>query len=169
MTGAEQESDALIFALVEATNHQIAISRAKPVFDDVVTSISRPVESFRDYMMFHGDEVEQLREKWGEKPSAASLDSAEGQMLLEEAWNLTEELFMHDLNIVEELLSMYTAEEIMQNAENVRLHFLRLGETIGPSVPLYTESGYSIRDEAELERFLETHGEIWIVPAIGVT
>lgn len=169
MSAAETHHETLIYVLVEATDHRTAISRAKPVLDDVVTATNRAVESFRDYAMFHGDELERLTAVWGEKPSAASLESDEGQALLEEGWNRTKNIFEDNLTAVEEIMEMYTTQEIMENVENVRLHFLRLGATVGPSVPLYTETGYPIRDRRELDQFLDSHGEVWVVPAVGVS
>jgi len=169
MTGPDLQQEAPIFVLVEATDHQTAISRGKSSLDEVVSAVYRPVESFRDYKMFHDDGKGQLRERWGEKPAAASLDSKEGQALLEDAVERMETIFDESIEAIEKSLELYSRDELMQNAENVRLHFLRLGATVGPSVPLYSEDSYPIRNEADLERFREMHGEIWIVPAIGMS
>jgi hypothetical protein len=166
-TGLHQET--LIYVLVEARNKAEAERRAKSAMDDVVDAAARPIEAFRDYQMFHGDNVARLHEVWGNLPAAASLDTAEGAEMLEDAWEKTEDVFEENLKAVEEILGMYAPEEIMKNAENARLHFLRLGATVGPSVPLYTENSYPIRDRDELDRYIESNGELWIVPVVGVS
>lgn len=168
-TRVERQRETLIYVLVEATDHGTAISRAKPVLEDVVAATDRPIESFRDYATFHGDGPEGHRSAWGEKPSAATVETDTGQELLEEACERMHRVFEDNLATVEELLETYTAEELMRNADDARRYFLRLGATVGPSVPLYAETGCPIRDRGELEQFLETHGEVWIVPAIGVS
>lgn len=166
-SGLQQES--LVYVLVEAQNNGEAERRAKSAMDDIVNAVARSVEAFRDYQMFHGDDVARLREVWGDLPSAASLDTAEGAEMLEDAWEKTVDVFEENLKAVEEILEMYAPEEIMRNAENARLHFLRLGATVGPSVPLYTENSYPIRDRDELDRYIEANGELWIVPVVGIS
>jgi hypothetical protein len=166
-TGLHQET--LVYVLVEARNKAEAERRAKSAMDDVVNAAARPIEAFRDYQMFHGDDVARLRKAWGDLPAAASLDTSEGAEMLEDAWEKTEDVFEEELKAVEEILEIYAPEEVMKNAENARLHFLRLGATVGPSVPLYTENSYPIRDRDELDRYIESNGELWIAPVVGIS
>lgn len=164
--GINQET--IVYVLVEAHDPGTAKRRAKRTMNGVVEAVSRPVESFVDFQMFQGDDVERFTEIWGAKPSAAAVTTPEGEELLEEAKEKTEHEFRRNLKIVENLLESYSAEELMANEENARLYFLKLGATIGPSVPIYAESGVPLRDEREITRFLETHGEVWIVPVVAV-
>lgn len=62
---------------------------------------------------------------------------------------------------------MYTDEEIMENEDNVRNTFLRIGSFVGESMPLYQERGWAIRDRATLETCLEKFASPWIIPAEG--
>jgi hypothetical protein len=169
MDDTDLHQETLVYVLVEAQNKAGAERRAKSAMDDVVDAAARPIEAFRDYQMFHGDDVARLRERWGDLPAAASLDTQEGAEMLEDAWEKTADVFEENLEAVEEILEIYAPEEIMKNAENARLHFLRLGATVGPSVPLYTENSYPIRDRDELDRYIESNGELWIVPIVGVS
>lgn len=169
MDDSELQQETLVYVLVEAQNKGAAERRAKLAMDDIVNAAARPIEAFRDYQMFHGDNVTRLREVWGDLPPAASLETPEGTEMLEAAWEKTVGVFEENLEAVEEILEMYAPEEIMKNAENARLHFLRLGATVGPSVPLYTENSYPIRDRDELDRYIEANGELWIVPVVGIS
>jgi hypothetical protein len=137
--------------------------------DEIVEAAARPSESFHDYRLFNGSDADELRERWGDVPTAAGVAEEDGSDLLDEAWEKTRRIFEENLKSVEELVEIYNIDELMENRENARLHFLRLGATVGPSVPLYTETSYPIRDRDELNRYLETHGEVWIVPVVGVS
>lgn len=168
MNGVRVENETLVYILVEAQQRPVAVRRAKSTMESLVDAVSRPVESFHGYHMFHGEDVSQLKERWGNQPEAVPLNSETGDIMLEEAWERAEKSFEHDIEKVKELLGRYSTEELMENAENVRRYFLRLGATVGPSVLLYSESGYPIRDRRELDRYLTSHGEKWIVPVVGV-
>ncbi|WP_436936558.1 hypothetical protein [Halovenus marina] len=164
-----KNEEALVYILVEAPSRKIAVQRAKAAMEDVIDAVSRPYETFQEYKMFQGEDAQDLRETFGEKPAAAPLKTNQGKQLLDEAWEQTEQNFNENLEAVRELLDQYSNEELMKDAEHVRLRFLRLGTTIGPSVPIYTETSYPIRDRDELEHFIDAHGEIWIVPFVGVS
>lgn len=155
----------IIYALVDAPTQEIAIEHAETSFDIILESVSRPIECFTTYRLFQGDNREELYDRWGQYPLAARITSEVGEELLDIAWLETETNFEENLEIVRDLLESTSAEEIMENRYLARNAFLRVGAFRGQSVPLYGERGAPIRDRQTLEKYLEQHTQLWIVPA----
>lgn len=159
--------ESLIYALVDAESEQAALASARVTFDRVVEKCGFPVGCFTEYELFTRPGRERLSERWGEMPQAAPAHSERGQALIEEGWRQTRENFAMNLEEVRSILSMYTDEEIMENEDNVRNTFLRIGTFVGESVPLYQERGRAVRDRSTLNTCLEEFTSPWVVPAEG--
>ncbi|GAD53087.1 hypothetical protein MBEHAL_1847 [Halarchaeum acidiphilum MH1-52-1] len=103
--------------------------------------------------------------RWGELPTAAPVDSDDGQDLLERGWEATKEEFERNLDRVKEAIDELSDEEIMRDEDLARHAFHQVGAYDGPTIFLYTEHGTGIRHRGQLDRLLEESEELWIVPA----
>lgn len=103
--------------------------------------------------------------RWGELPVAATMESDNGQELLERGWEATEKELQRNLNRVKEALDELSDEEIMRDEDLARHAFHQVGAYDGPSVFLYDEHGSGIRHRGRLDRVLNESEDLWIVPA----
>ena len=102
--------------------------------------------------------------RWGELPTAAPVDSDDGQDLLERGWEATKEEFERNLDRVKEAINELSDEAIMRDEDLARHAFHQVGAYDGPTIFLYTEHGTGIRHRGQLDRLLEESEELWIVP-----
>lgn len=156
----------IIYALVAASTTTEALTNGKAVFDRLVGAGPHGRAEFDYYVTFDDDTSTVAgKARWGDLPVAAPIESADGQTLLERGWSATESEFQRNLDRVKEALRAYDDEEIMHNEDLVRLAFHNIGAYAGPSVSLYDEHAGGIRHREHLDRVLERHDELWIVPA----
>lgn len=155
----------LIHILVEATDRESALDAGEDALDVLIGDMEEPAV-FNDFRMFS---VNQGREaavnEWGNLPPAVPVDSAEGQHLLDRGWDATKRGFEQNLETVRESLESLSDEEIMNDTNDVRLAFYRLGVLEGPPIHLYDKLGYGIRSRDRLDKILDQYDETWIVPA----
>jgi len=98
-------------------------------------------------------------------PTAAPVNSDDGQDPLERGWKATKEEFERNLDRVKEAIDELSDEEIMRDEDLARHAFHQVGAYDGPAIFLYTEHGTGIRHRGQLDRLLEESEELWIVPA----
>ena len=101
----------------------------------------------------------------GELPTAAPVDSDDGEDLLERGWEATKEEFERNLDRVKEAIDELSDEEIMRDENLARHAFHQVGAYDGPTIFLYNECANGIRHREQLDRVLEESEELWIVPA----
>ena len=156
----------VIYALVEASTREEALSTGKTVFDRLVGSVPHAGAVYDYYVTFDEDETTVAgTARWGDLPVAATVESDDGQELLERGWEATKEEFQRNLNRVKEALDEHSDEEIMRDEDLARHAFHQVGAYDGPSVFLYDEHGSGIRHRGQLNRILEESDDLWIVPA----
>ncbi len=82
---------ALIYALIEASQQDEALAASKSAFDRLTGARPDCTPVFDYYVTF--DEAGTIvagKARWGELPVAASINSSEGQQLLDRGWQATE-------------------------------------------------------------------------------
>jgi hypothetical protein len=160
------EMHMVIYALVEASTHDDALAAGKAVFDRLVGADPHAGAVFDYYVCFDEENTAVAgKARWGELPTAAPVDSEDGQELFERGWEATKEEFERNLDRVKEAIGELSDEEIMRDEELARHAFHQVGAYEGPTVFLYTEHGSGIRHRGQLDRVLEESDELWIVPA----
>jgi len=156
----------VIYTLVEASTRDDALATGKTVFDRLVGAVPHAGAVFDYYVTFDEESTSVAgTARWGDLPVAASVESNEGEELLERGWDATKEEFQRNLDRVKEALDERSDEEIMRDEDLARHAFHQVGAYDGPSVPLYDEHGSGIRHRGQLERILEESENLWIVPA----
>ncbi|MDG5778714.1 hypothetical protein VB773_20950 [Haloarculaceae archaeon H-GB2-1] len=156
----------VIYALVEASTHDDALATGKSVFDRLVGADPHAGAVFDYYLSFdENDTTVAGKARWGDLPTAAPIDSDDGQNLLKRGWEATKEAFERNLVRVKEALNELSDEEIMRDEDLARHAFHQVGAYDGPTIFLYTEHGTGIRHRGQLDRLLEESEELWIVPA----
>lgn len=155
----------VIYALVEASTEEDALSTGRAVFDRLVGAVPHAGAVFDYYVTFDEEDTTVAgKARWGDHPVAAPVESEAGQTLLDRGWEATEEEFQRNLNRVKEGLEALSDEAIMRDEDLVRHAFHLIGAYDGPSIFLYDQHGCGIRHRAQLDRMLEEHDELWIVP-----
>ncbi|MFD1646048.1 hypothetical protein [Haloarchaeobius litoreus] len=155
----------LIYALVEAPTEDSALAEARMTFDRLVGATPHDAAVFDYYVTFDMDGHSTAgRDRWGDLPVAARVDSMEGQALLERGWNATVAEFERNLEKIRESICEYSTADVMRDRNLIRHACYNLGAYHGPSLYLYDRHGDGIRDPDHLERVLDTR-ELWIVPA----
>jgi len=156
----------VIYALVEESTHDDALATGKTVFDRLVGADPHAGAVFDYHVTFDEEDTSVAgTARWGELPTAAPVDSDDGQELLERGWEATKEEFERNLDRVKEAIGELSDEEIMRDEDLARHAFHQVGAYDGPTIFLYTEHGTGIRHRGQLDRLLEESEEIWIVPA----
>ena len=156
----------IIHAIVDAQSRDDALGVARGcVFDRLVGATPESCAEFDYYVTFDEESRVAGKTRWGELPVAARLDSDEGRDLLARGWNATKEAFEHNLTEAREALADLSDEEIMNNGDFVRDHFMNLGAYAGPPIHLYDEHGNGIRTFEDFAWAYEDLDEPWIVPA----
>ncbi len=156
----------IIHALVEASTHDDALVTGKTVFDRLVGADPHASAVFEYYVCFDEENTSVAgKARWGELPTAAPVDSDDGQALLERGWDSTKEEFERNLERVKEAIDELSDEEIIRDKNLARHAFHKVGAYNGPTVFLYTEHATGIRHRGQLDRILEESEELWIVPA----
>jgi hypothetical protein len=160
------EMHIVIYALVEASTHDDALATGKTVFDRLVGADSHAGAVFDYYVCFDEKDTSVAgKARWGELPTAAPVDSDDGEDLLERGWEATKEEFERNLERVKEALDELSDEEIMRDEDLARHAFHKVGAYDGPTIFLCTEHGTGIRHREQLDRLLEESEDLWIVPA----
>jgi hypothetical protein len=160
------EMHMVIYALVEASTHDDALATGKSVFDRLVGADPHAGAVFDYYVTFDVEDTSVAgKARWGELPTAAPVDSDDGEDLLKRGWEATKEEFERNLDRVKEAIEELSDEEIMRDEDLARHAFHKVGAYDGPTVFLYTEHGPGIRHRGQLHRLLEESEELWIVPA----
>jgi len=156
----------VIYALVEASTENEALAAGKTVFNRLVGAEPHSRAVFDYFVTFEEEDTSVAgKARWGELPTAAPVDSDDGQDLLERGWEATREEFERNLERVKEAIEELSDEEIMRDEDLVRHAFHQVGAYDGPTIFLYTEHGTGIRHRGQLDRLLEESEELWIVPA----
>lgn len=156
----------VIYTLVEASTRDDALATGKTVFDKLVGALPHAGAVFDYYVTFDEDETTVAgTARWGDLPVAATVESDDGQALLERGWNATKDEFQRNLGRVKEGLDELSDEEIMRDENLARHAFHQVGAYDGPSVFLYDEHGSGIRHRGQLDRILDESDDLWIVPA----
>ena len=156
----------VIYALVEASTHDDALATGKTVFDRLVGADPHSCAVFDYFVTFEQDDTTVAgTARWGEFPTAAPVDSATGQDLLDRGWEATKGEFERNLDRVKEAIDELSSEEIMRDENLARHAFHQVGAYDGPTIFLYTEHANGIRHREQLDRVLEESEELWIVPA----
>jgi hypothetical protein len=136
------------------------------VFDRLVGAELYSCAAFDYYATFDEEDTSVAgKARWGELPTAAPVDSEDGQELLERGWEATKEEFERNLDRVKEAIDELSDEAIMRDENLARHAFHQVGAYKGPTVFLYTEHRTGIRHRGQLDRLLEKSDELWIVPA----
>jgi hypothetical protein len=160
------EMHMVIYALIEASTENEALSTGKTVFDRLVGTEPHACAVFDYYVCFDEEDTSVAgKARWGELPTATPVDSDDGHDLLERGWEATKEEFERNLERVKEAIDELSDEEIMRDEDLARHAFHQVGAYDGPSVFLYDEHGSGIRHRDQLDRILEESEELWIVPA----
>jgi hypothetical protein len=157
----------IIHAIVDAQSREDALGVARGcVFDRLVGATVESSAKFGYYVTFdeNGTRVAG-KDRWGELPIAARLNSDEGRELLARGWNATKAEFERNIAEVREALASLSDEEIMNDKDLVRHHCRNLGAYAGPPVFLYDESGRGIRTFEDFVWAYEDLNNPWIVPA----
>ncbi|WP_134672224.1 hypothetical protein [Halorussus marinus] len=156
----------VIYTLVEASTRDDALATGKTVFDRLVGAVPHAGAVFDYYMTFDEDETTVAgTARWGDLPVAATIESDEGEELLERGWEATKTEFQRNLDRVKEALDEHSDEEIMRDEDLARHAFHQVGAYDGPSVFLYDEHASGIRHRGQLDRILDESENLWIVPA----
>ncbi|QSG13452.1 Uncharacterized protein HSBGL_4038 (plasmid) [Halapricum desulfuricans] len=156
----------VIYALVEASTENEALATGKTVFNRLVGAEPHSCAVFDYFVTFDEEDTSVARKaRWGKLPTAAPVDSDDGQDLLERGWEATKEEFKRNLDRVKEAIDKLSDEEIMRDEDLARHAFHKVGAYDGPTIFLYTEHGTGIRHRGQLDRLLEKSEELWIVPA----
>ena len=159
------EMHVVVYALVEASTHDDALATGKTVFDRLVGADLHASAIF-DYVTFDQDNTSVAgKARWGDLPTAASIDSGDGQDLLERGWEATKEEFERNLERMKEALDELSDEEIMRDEDLAHHAFRQVGAYDGPTTFLYNEHATGIRHRGHLDRVLEGSEDLWIVPA----
>lgn len=80
----------LIYAIVEADTRERAISKGKNVFEELIESDEN---LFDYYVTFDRENTKSAgKGRWGDLPTAATVDSQEGKRLIERGWSATTDL-----------------------------------------------------------------------------
>lgn len=104
----------LIHALVEAQTEESALAEATMTFDRLVGATPHGAASFDYYVTFDMDDHTTAgRNRWGDLPVAARIDSIEGQALLERGWTATVAEFERNLEKVRDSICEYSTEDVM--------------------------------------------------------
>lgn len=112
----------VIYALVEASTEDKALSTGKTVFERLVSADPHPGAVFDYFVTFdHKDTTVAGKTRWGNLPTAAAVDSKKEQELLDRGWEATKSEFERNLNQVREALIELSSEEIMRD-ENLARH-----------------------------------------------
>jgi hypothetical protein len=156
----------VIYALVEASTENEALTAGKTVFNRLVGAEPHSCAVFDYFVTFDEEDTSVAgKARWGELPTAAPVASDDGQDLLERGWETTKEEFVRNLDRVKEAIDELSDEEIMRDEDLARHAFHKVGAYDGPTIFLYTEHGTGIRHRGQLDRLLEESEELWIVPA----
>ena len=156
----------VIYALVEASTEDEALSIGRGVFDRLVGAVPHAGAVFDYYVTFDEEDTTVAgKARWGDLPVAAPVESEAGQGLLDRGWEATEEEFQRNLDRVKEGLEELSDEENLRDEDLVRHAFHQVGAYDGPSIFLYDQHGCGIRHRGQLDRVLEETDECWIVPA----
>jgi hypothetical protein len=156
----------LIYALVEASHRDEALAASKSAFDRLTGAGPDCAPVFDYYVTFDQDGTSVAgTARWGELPVAASINSEEGQHLLDRGWQATEQEFQRNLERVKQGLEEYSDEAIMCDKDLIRHACHQLGAYEGSSVFLYDEFGGGIRHRDRLDMILDGSDDLWIVPA----
>ena len=156
----------LIYALVEASTEDEALSLGRGAFDRLVGAVPHAGAVFDYYVTFDEEDTTVAgKARWGDLPVAAPVESEAGQELLDRGWEATEDEFQRNLDQVKEGLEELSDEEIMRDEDLVRHAFHQVGAYDGPSIFVYDQHGCGIRHRGQLGRILDEQDECWIVPA----
>ena len=143
-----------------------SIGSGKTVFNRFVGAGPHSCVVFDYFVTFDEEDTSVAgKARWGELPTAAPVDSEDGEDLLERGWEATKEEFERNLDRVKEAIEELSDEEIMRDEDLARHAFHQVGAYNGPTIFLYTEHGTGIRHRGQLDRLLEESEELWIVPA----
>lgn len=136
----------VIYALVEASTHDDALATRKTVFDRLVGTDPHAGAVFDYYVCFDEEDTSVAgKARWGELPTAAPVDSDDGQDLLEREWEATKEESERNLERVKEAIDELSDEEIMRDEDLARHAFHQVGAYGRSDDLLYTEHGTGIR------------------------
>ena len=84
----------VIYALVEASAHDDSLATGKTMFDRLVGADAHAGAVFDYYVTFdENDTTIAGKARWGDLPTAAPVDSDDGQDLVERGWEATKEEF----------------------------------------------------------------------------
>ena len=156
----------VIYALVEASTENEAVSTGKTVFDRLVDVGPHAGAVFDYYVTFDEENTTVAgKARWGKLPAAASVESNDGRELLDRGWKATKKEFERNLERVKEALDELSDEEIMRDEDLARHAFHQVGAYDGPTVFLYNEYANGTRHREQLDRILEESEDLWIVPA----
>jgi len=103
--------------------------------------------------------------QWDDLPVVATVESDDGQKLLERGWEATKSEFERNLDRVRDALEELSDEEIMRDDGLARHAFHQVGAYDGPTIFLYDEHASGIRHRDHLDRILDESENLWIVPA----
>ncbi|GGN24095.1 hypothetical protein [Halarchaeum nitratireducens] len=156
----------IIYALVEASTHDDALATGKTAFDRLVGADPHSAGVFDYYATFDEEDTTVAgKARWGELPTAAPVDSDDGQDLLERGWEATKEEFERNLDRVKDALDELDDEAIMRDENLARHAFHNVGAYRGSSVFFYDEYGNGIRHRERLDQVCEQYEAPWIIPA----
>jgi len=159
----------VIYALVEAPTESEALAAGKTVFNRLVGVEPDSYAVFDYFVIFNEKDTSVAgKARWGDLPTAAPINSAEGGELLDRAWKATQAEFQRNLDRVREVTNELSDEAIMRDEELARHAFHQVGAYEGPSIPMYDQHAQGIRHRGQLDRVLEEEEDsqtLWIVPA----
>lgn len=158
-------NEGLIVFLVPASSEPQALARSKVALSQVIHAAKRPVETFKEILLFEEGNRHLLTDKWGEFPSAVSAESELGAELIDDAISTTEQAFRENFEEVTESIEQYTEDEILENEDLVRNQLLSVGAFVGASVRVYAGKGRPLRSRPQLEEYAQKHDNLWVVPA----
>jgi hypothetical protein len=178
----------VILAVVPAEDKDEAIEKGQAVFE----KLSGEGKPFDYFQMFGtpDDRYETAGSgRWGKLPTALRANTKQGKELIVGGMQATKREFIRHLDHLKKGIATFTPAELLddyasikregQFADMVTYHAMKLGETTGSAVWLYTEDGEGIRGKTRLRRVLHdtyeldkhkgcklfAHENIWVVPA----
>jgi len=155
------EPGILFHALVEASAHGDALATGKTLFDRLVGADPHAGAVFDYHVIFDEEDTSVAgKARWGDLPTAAPVDSDDGQDLLDRGWEATKEEFKRNLERVKDALDELSDEEIIRDENLSRHAFHQVGAYDGPTVFLYNEYANGIRHREQLDRILEESDDL---------
>lgn len=158
----------LLRILVPGVDEDDALGAATSALD-TLTGIGEYASMVFDYYTTFDDDSSPSSgpNRFGEYPAAMSLRSKQGREFLDEGMQAQVSEFKQAMFRIRKNLASLSDEAIMDNVEQSRYDFYRVGQFEGPEIYVYDQWGAGIRSPGDLAEQIEREGaeNLWVVPA----